>query len=460
VLAKAPAAKGISISERFWGDCVCPTRIKPKLEPIELDLSPALFFERGLGRAELLKLAPQLELARSTILNLAANETASMLNWPRQMLVDYRKQRKNSLLGRILTVARRLRETVDRVVVIGPASLIEGAKALLAAGGHPHHNELTRAQRGERPRIYLLPAVPDNDAAQGLLDILPQNRRLREINERWGLVAVDSGASDDLRDDRLILGYFNLFWDILQQTTTAADETQLAAVICRDDSALANHAESLGLERIVHAHTPPLDPVPIAARCQPPADCLLHPGVLFAASLIGLDVVNVLIGAAAMTDRFATKVSGENPVLDFAALRLLLATRRGIDGVTVSASSASLELLARRMSHNGRSADELVVQCLPQSVRADRLRVTMPDDAGGNTKKRIVRSLPELATDDAKRLRDARFAAGLPTAVVQLPHVDELSLGQLVQMFLTAELILPQVGAKPQADADPLTPDP
>ena len=147
MLAKAPAAKGISISERCWGACVCPTRIRLRLEPIELDLSPALCFERGLGRAELLKLSPQLELARSAMLNRGANETASLLNWPRQMLVDYRKHRKNSLLGRILTVARRLRETVDRIVVIGPASLIEAAKALLAAGGHPHHNELTRPAR-------------------------------------------------------------------------------------------------------------------------------------------------------------------------------------------------------------------------------------------------------------------------------------------------------------------------
>jgi glucose-6-phosphate isomerase len=432
---------------------VCPTRIKPKLEPIELDLSPALFFERGLGRAELLKLAPQLDLARLAILNRAANETASVLNWPRQMLVEYRKHRKNSLLGRILTVAKRLRESVDRIVVIGPTSLIDAAKALLAAGGHPHHNELTRAQRGERPRIYLLPAATDNDAVQGLLDILPHNRRLREINERWGLVAIGAIASEDQHDDRLVLGLFNVFWDILQHTTTAADETQIAAVVSPDGSALTNYADSLGLDRIILAHTQPLDPVPIAASRQPQASCLLHPGVLFTASLIGLDVVNVLIGATAMNDRFTTKVCGKNPALDFAALRLLLATRRGIDHVTLGASNAAFKLLARWLSSNGRSADDLVVQCLPQSVRADRLRVTMPDDAGGNTKKRIVRSLPELATDDAKRLRDARFAAGLPTAVVRLAQADEFSLGQLVQMFLLADLVVHQVGANPQPDS-------
>ncbi len=341
MLAKAPAAKGISISERCWGACVCPTRIKLKLEPIELDLSPALFFERGLGRAELLKLTPQLELARSAILNRAANETASMLNWPRQMLVDYRKHRKNSLLGRILTVARRLRETVDRIVVIGPASLIEAAKALLAAGGHPHHNELSRPNAASGRGFICCPrrliTMPCR-ACSIFCRKIDGCTKLTTAGDWW----PSTRRCDDQHNDRLILGLFNLFWDILQQTTTAADETQLAAVISRDGSALTNYADSLGLDRLVLDRTQPCDPFPIAASRQPPAACLLHPGVLFAASLIGLDVVNVLIGAAAMTDRFTTKVSGENPVLDFAALRLLLATRRGIDRTSVGSSNAAL----------------------------------------------------------------------------------------------------------------------
>ena len=36
---------------------LCPTRIEAKLEPIELDLAAVFDFERGLGRADLLKLA-------------------------------------------------------------------------------------------------------------------------------------------------------------------------------------------------------------------------------------------------------------------------------------------------------------------------------------------------------------------------------------------------------------------
>ena len=37
-------------------------------------------------------------------------------------------------------------------------------------------------------------------------------------------------------------------------------------------------------------------------------------------------------------------------------------------------------------------------------------------------------------------MRDTRTAAGQPTAVIRLPQVDELSLGQLIQMVLIAEV--------------------
>src|SRR5436189_6021436 len=125
-----------------------PTRIQSKLQPIELDLAPAFFFEQGFGRAELLQFCPKLERARAEVLAAADVTVSSPINWPKRALSDYRQHRKNSLLGRMLTVARRLRETVDRVVVIGSPSLITAAQALLAAGGHPLHNELSRAQRG------------------------------------------------------------------------------------------------------------------------------------------------------------------------------------------------------------------------------------------------------------------------------------------------------------------------
>jgi glucose-6-phosphate isomerase len=436
------------------GVSMCPTRIRAKLQPIELDLSPALFFEQGWGRADLLQFGPRLEQARTNVLAAAKSEL-SFIAWPQWVLNDYRAHRKFSLLGSILTTARRLRETVDRVVVIGPPRMVLAARALLAAGGHPYHNELTRGQRGERPRIYLLPAVADNDAVQGLLDILPQGRLLRSLEERWGLVALDWQSDEEDESHQLTLGLFHLFWDALQKTTTATEEPNLAAVVGPKSSPLHALAESLGIAQIITdtSHRPPTPP-PAACRIPPTADCF-HPGVLLTASLMGIDVVNLLIGAAAMNDRFATSVVGDNPALDLAGLCHLLAERREIDRSIVTSPTAALNPLGDLLSRGGRSEDALLVQCLPERVRADRLRVTMPADGAGDSKKRIVRSLPDIAVEEFNRLRDARAEVGRPTAVVRLRQLDELSLGQLIQMFLIADVIEQQLGAKPQAVTEP-----
>ena len=63
------------------------------------------------------------------------------------------------------------------------------------------------------------------------------------------------------------------------------------------------------------------------------------------------------------------------------------------------------------------------------------------DGVGDDSKKRIVRSLPDIAVEETKRTRDDRTAVGRPTAVVRLPQVDELSLGQLLQMVLISEAV-------------------
>src|SRR5262249_31896916 len=135
-----------------------PTRIEPKYQPIELDLTASFSFERGLGRAKLLQLAPRLEAVRSTLLTSAGNPWQSIAQ-PRRLLAEYHKSRRNSLLGQILTVAKRLREVVDRALILAAPPAISTAQALFAACCHPYHNELSRGERGGRPRIYFVPAV-------------------------------------------------------------------------------------------------------------------------------------------------------------------------------------------------------------------------------------------------------------------------------------------------------------
>ncbi|HTQ40100.1 MAG TPA: hypothetical protein VMJ32_13830 [Pirellulales bacterium] len=334
---------------------MCPTRTQSPLLPIELDLSAAFSFEQGFGRAQWLQLGPQLEQARAAVLEAVAAEAETGLNHvrPQHILADYHRQRKSSLLGQILTLAKRLRETVDSVVILGPPQRTTAAHALLAACAHPYHNSLSRGQRGGRPRIFFAPAVPDNDALQALLEILPHGRSLHTIDQRWGLLAIDEhgGANADetgQNGSQLLAGLFSFLWDALQTTTTAVEETQLAAVVGPSPSPLLSLAKQIGLPTIVWEGTACIAPGPTNGRgFVIPTSDFFHPGVLLAGSVMGIDIVKLLHGAAAMWRRFAAAPPGDNPPLNLAGLRHLLAARRKIsDGIKSCIIDPSIMALA------------------------------------------------------------------------------------------------------------------
>jgi hypothetical protein len=413
---------------------MCPTRIQPKLLPLEIDLSAAFSFEQGVGRAELLQFGPQLERARQALLDNPSAADNSGWKQPQHILADYHRQRKTSLLGQILAVAKQLRETVDRVVVLGPPRLVAAASSLFTACGHPHHNDLSRGQRGGRPRIYFVPALPDNDALQALLEILPHGRLLQTVDERWGIVALDENIVSPARGEQdprqLLAGLFSLLWDQLQSTTTAAGEVQLAVAIGPQQSPLVALAEQIGMARIDLAESNS------AAHFQA--------GVLFAGSVIGLDVVKLLHGAQAMAERFATAPVGNNPPLDLAGLWHLLAKRFRDRSCQIEPATTELAPLARQLSGSECSHRQslLLIQWLPQGSRTDRLSVKIAAGSGSMDRRNCKEQLlTDLAAENAKAVRTARTANGKFTALVKIPLVDEGAVGQLIEMHHLASAV-------------------
>jgi glucose-6-phosphate isomerase len=416
---------------------MCAASLQSKLQPIDLDLTAAFDFERGVGRAELLAIAMQLDDARKSILSAAINGKYTALMWPQRCLEDYKRQRKSSELGRILHLAKQLRDAVDRVVILGPKPAISAVRALFAACCHPHHNELSRGQRGGRPRIYFLPVEPDNDAAAALLETLPRQLLLYTAEDRWGIVALDVPSAGDIQSSELISGLFLCFWETLQSTTTAEKEARLAAVVGPPDSPLLKLAEGIGLEAIVRPSAFRLE----FTRRSGNSAFFVEPGALLAGSIMGIDIVNLLRGAAAMTERFTAQAVGANPALDLAGLQCLLAQRGGNCGRRVASSDSALEPLARSL-HFDNGADGLLMQWIVEDQRHDRLRISMPSGKtlAGQPKK-IDRLLSEVAYEQLAIVRNARVAAGKPTAVVRLPMIDEASIGQLIQMVSLASAI-------------------
>jgi glucose-6-phosphate isomerase len=397
---------------------MCPTRIELRAEPIKLDLSAVFSFEHGFGRADFLQFAPRAEEVRRQLLKTSLGEADEVANSPRRLLDDYKTSRRASLLGQILGAAKRLRAIVDRVVILASQQSIDTEKMLFAACCHPFHNDLSRGQRGGRPKIYFAPVCPDNDQLHGLLEILLSDRAVSAIENSWGLIAIDDGACSGL-----LVGLFHLCWDALQSASSAEEESERAVVVGSNVSPLAAIAGRIGSPWVASDVT----------QCRAGQE-VFHPGVLLAASVMGMDIVKLLRGAATVRERFATAPPGDNPALDLGAVAYWLRQRRGISDWAVASHAAALKPLVDRFSTARLSAgrqNALLIQLLPQSVRADRLRVTMPVDG----KKTVDRFLVDVSASEMQAARELRSSLGQPTAMVRFSAVDEFSVGQLMTMF-------------------------
>src|SRR5262249_40582705 len=304
-------------------------------------------------------------------------------------------------------------------------------------------------------RFCFLPAAPDNDAAAALLEILPHQGPLHSVEDRWGIVALDA-CLDDTQSADLIRSLFLYLWDALQTTTTAEEETRLAAVVGPSSSPLVALSEKIGLEAIVHRFA-----LTDAAAGLSSSAFFLKSGVLLAGSVMGIDIINLLRGAGAMTERFATQPVGANPAIDFAGLQYLLAQHGGNCGWRIASSASALEPLAQCL-HAAKGGDHLLVQWIVKNHRHDRLQISMQSGKtlDGRPKK-VDRPLAAVACEQLDIVRSARRAAHQLTAVLRMPTIDEASIGQLIQMFLLASAVKQMLNGEvvPKCDPGPRTPD-
>ena len=161
----------------------------------------------GITAAELAALSPRLDAARREVTEidvplLAEGNVptekqpldAAFYLLPEKLLADYLKIRQDSELGRILHTAARLQETVDRVVVLGIGGSYMGARALMDACCQPYFNELSRGERGAKPRLYFEGNNVDNDASQGLLHLLGNGRPAASLEDRWAIVVISKSG--------------------------------------------------------------------------------------------------------------------------------------------------------------------------------------------------------------------------------------------------------------------------
>jgi glucose-6-phosphate isomerase len=424
-----------------------------QLESLIEELTPRLYQIRE----ELLNLDTQLFQNPQTIPPERQPLDAGFLEMPERILDAYQAERDRSELGRILKLAQRMREEVDKVVVLGIGGSYMGARAMMETCCQPYFNEYSRAERGGRPRIYFEGNNVDNDWSQQLLDFLRKDSAGKVGPAgKWGIVVISkSGGTLETA------AAFRQFLRELEAQFGPEQTPRLVIPVTGETGKLAELASAIGCpERF-------LVPEGVGGRFSVLSAVGLLPG-----ALLGIDIVRMLEGAAAMNSHFRVEPVGKNTVLDYVAVNHLLEKRLGINTRVLSVWSKSLEsaglwydqllaeslgkqeqgalpltcvntrdLHSRAQQHQEGTRDKIMNNVVIDHWRHEPLPIGQSQRDQDQLNSLADKTLPDLMQAALQGTNQAYQEEGRPTTNLHFPAADEASLGQFFQMMMLATVV-------------------
>ena len=438
---------------------------------LQYDPSGAFLERYGITPGELAALSPRLEAARQEVVEVDVRLLtegnvppekqpldAEFYLLPEKLLAEYLRLRQDSELGRILATAARLQEAVDRVVVLGIGGSYLGARALMDACCQPYFNELSRGERGGRPRLYFEGCNVDNDASQGLLHLLGNGRAADRLEERWAVVVI-SKSGGTLETAVAFRQYLAALRRAVGGSATRVAE--LVVPVTGTSGKLFDLAQVLGCREIFRI------PAGVGGRFSVLSAVGLLPG-----AVLGLDIMQLLKGAAAMNEHFRTAPPDQNLVLQYVGVCHLLEVVRGASIRVLSVWAKALEaagwwydqLLAESLGKQGRGAtplttvttrdlhsrgqqhqdgrrDKLITNLIVDQWRWDALAVGPSELNQGGLDELADKTLLDLMSAAIQGTNAAYRSDGRPTADLHLPMANEYFLGQLLQMLMLATAV-------------------
>lgn len=447
---------------------------KNKLTPLAFDSTGAFLPQHGISPNDVESLYPELEAIRDRMFGeememLTGGLTipqemqpldAAFIDLPNRLLSEYEADRKGSELARLFRTCKRLHETVDRVVVLGIGGSYMGARALMDSCCQPYWNELSRAQRGSRPRMYFEGNNVDNDATQGLMGLLGANegQAFDGIDQRWAMVVISkSGGTIETAVS------FRQFLSLLETKCqgTGVNPADLIVPVTGDQGKLHRFVTDLGVEEIF--------PVPegVGGRFS-----ILSAVGLVPAALLGINVIELLTGAVAITDHFRDTPANENVVMQYVAVNHLLEKKRGVNLRVLSMWSKALEsaglwydqlsaeslgksglgftplttlntrdLHSRHQQHQEGKRDKVFNNVVVDHYRCDPLPVGKRDNDADSLNEIGEKTLPEVMKAAIDGTNQALREDERPTTNLHLAKTDELHMGQFFQMMMLATVL-------------------
>ena len=380
---------------------------------VEFDSSGCIDPDWGTTRAEIANLEGGLFARRKALL---AEPVDNFLHVPWRLHSAYQEHREQSELGQIFKTANGLHDQIDAVVVLGRT--LE-SQALFQACCDPHHNELTRAARGSKPRIYFADCF-DNDHVSALLNRIAIGGCGETLAEqRWALVVIDDGVQR--------AEFEAVFWSLLELLRSTLERTDgseadellanLLIPITRFDGLVRRTAGSVGCRAGFEL------PEKIDDRFLAMTPCSLLP-----AAMLGLDCMKLLGGAHEMTEHFRQAAFADNVALQFSAINRAMSEQGRV--AEIKTWSSALRGIGRWNAHFTRPrsktpASPTVIHNLTStSHRWDLIR----DVTSG-------KSLAEFENEAIQEYCERLGHLQRPSSVLKLHQADIFALGQLMQML-------------------------
>ncbi len=443
------------------------------IKPLRFDLSGAIHAEYGVTEEQLRSLYPRLDVLRRELVEIDSkplgvdalpsdNEVASarFYGLPKEFLDDYKHRREASELGRVFKVANTLKDVFDAVVVLGCGGAYIGPFAIMAACCDPYHNELSRAARGGKPRIYFDGNDFDNDASRALLSRLEAGGYGdTDVERRWALIVISE--SGETLEPAVA---FRQFTAALRSSLpgTESDYFQRFLIpITGPTGTLRAIAEAVGCEEVFNI------PKGVSERFG-----ILSSIGLLPAAMLGLDCMKLLEGAAAMNEHFESTPPSGNMVLQYVAVNHLLEKHRGLSRRVLNVWSKELEafgnwydqLLASSLGKQGFGVtpstvvhsrdlhgwlqqncqgrpDKAFNNLIVEQCRTDLLSVGQGICEQDSLSDLAGQTVPALLAASIQETNRSLHAAARPTTDLILPTIDTYVLGQLFQMLMIATVI-------------------
>jgi glucose-6-phosphate isomerase len=366
---------------------------------------------------------------------------------PQGILKEYSEQRQSSIAGNLFRIANRIHASVDSVVVLSLGNSAFGAKAIAQACGQPFWNHLSRAERGSKPRMFFIDDRGDTDTIQALLYMLGCHRPTTsnfDLDD-WALLVLAADESEKCWQLQALLSAL--------YNQVANDESQMRQRLM----AVAPLSGSIAKQLSVYGD------YDFFASCDEPApfQCFGPLGLL-PATLLGINIMELLAGASWMSQHFYEASPNENLLLRLlhalvpnnesitrpTPLRIwnpgLLAWQdwyRDLRQMSVQSVTASgpFEFSRNASSDSGSSCEINIVVDRP---RFDPIGF----DDTGNSQDRMLENIEDHLRSNCDR--------GIATATLRLAELDELHTGQLMQFMLLLSASSKLMGLSPPETVD------